>query len=275
MPNSRRRGGVRRKRGKRKARGKNVSYFPLTKVPRGGAFDSPVPPESDHELHFYVNFVLSNTGQTYAAVRFYTNAAFSPDIVTPANKPVGFTQLAGLYSKYRVIGYEYDIKLYTRETFGFTVMVRNTNADPGTSSGQLAYVGEALSSAKIVPTAGSPPIHFHGKYTIAGVSGRPIETDDTYEAAVTTVPSNVTFLGIFLQALTETFTASTGANISLHIKQKVRFFERKELNDTFAYYQRCTSDPPHSNAQGIPYIIDTGLEARRFAARETLSSLQA
>lgn len=252
----------------RKARTKrrDADHWALTTVPRGSVKDSPFKPELDTTLHFYVNFVLTNTGQSYAAVRFYSNAAFSPDIVTPANKPNGFTALSGLYGSYKVIGYSYNLQIFTREAFGFIAMVRNTNTDPGTSSGQLAYVGEALSSTAMVPAAGAPPVTISGDHNIAAVTGRPIEQDDILGADVTAVPSDATFLGIYIQAATETFTASTGANCSLHMRLRVRFFNRKLLNDSF----RQPVDPPHSNSLPHPYIIDTGIEAKREAARRML-----
>ncbi len=127
----------------------------------------PVPAELDTTLHWYANFVLTNNGQSYCAVRFYTNAAYSPDIVSPTNKPNGYTALTGLYGSYRVIGYSYKIQLFTRETFGFVALVRNTNTDPGTSSGQLAYTGEALSTTKQVGAFGAPPITLRGRHNIA------------------------------------------------------------------------------------------------------------
>ncbi len=217
----------------------------------------PVPAELDTTLHWYANFLLTNNGQSYCAVRFYTNAAFSPDIVSPSNKPNGFTALAALYGSYRVIGYTYKISLFTRETFGFTTLIRNTNTDPGTSSGQLAYSGEALSTTKQVPTAGAPPTIFRGRHNIAEVTGRPIENDDILAADVTAIPADQTFLGIFCQSL-DTFTTA-GVNVSITIAQRVRFFNRKLVNDSFM--------------PALPYILNGGdcISSRALQAQEGVS----
>jgi hypothetical protein len=209
--------------------------FPLTRVPNASPLENPVPHEFDTTLVWYANFVLTQaTGSalSYAAVRFYTNSALSPDVATPTNRPAGFTNLATLYGSYRVIAYEYDIQIFTREAFGFSCLVRNTNTDPGTSSGQLAFTGEALSQCKLVAAASAPPQRFRGRHTIAQVTGRPVENDDLLAADVTTHPSDLTFMSIFIQAATETFTTATGANISIQIRQRVRFFNRKVQNDT-------------------------------------------
>lgn len=209
--------------------GSNPQHFPLTRVPTAKSKDYPVPPELDTTLQWYVNFLLTNVGQSYAAVRFYTNAAFSPDIVTPSNKPNGFTALAALYGSYRVIGYEYKISMVSRETFGFVALVRNTNTDPGTAAGQLAYTGEALSLTKQLNSPGGPPTVIRGYHDITQVTGRPVENDDLLAADVTTIPADQTFLGLFLQSL-DTLTAA-GVNCSVTFFMKVRFFNRKLLND--------------------------------------------
>jgi len=150
--------------------------------------------------------------------------------------------------------------LFTREAFGFTAMVRNTNTDPGTGSGQLAYSGEALSSTKLVPTAGSPPTIFRGSHTIAEVTGRPIENDDILAADVTSNPNDLTFLSLFIQASTETFTAATGANVSATIDLKVRFFNRKVINDA-------------SPSGFVPYVVDTRVQQVREQSQRDLQFL--
>ncbi len=215
--------------------------FPLTKVPKPGPNDHPVPPEFDTPLDWYANFLLTNSGFTYCAVRFYSNSALSPDIATPTNKPNGFTLLAALYGSYRVIAYDYVISCITREAFGFTVLIRNVNTDPGVSSGQLVYSGEELSHTKQVPAAGAPPTVFRGRHTIAAVTGRPVENDDILAADVNNHPSDTTYLGIFCQALTETFTTA-GVNVSIRIRQRVRFFNRKQINDTMSDHRPYVAD---------------------------------
>ncbi len=224
MPLRKRRGKKGRGRRGRKGRG-NPQHFPLTHVPTGTSANYPVPPELDTTLNWYVSFVLTQTtgsALSYAGVRFYTNAAYSPDIVNPTNRPNGFTGLATLYGSYRVIGYSYDIKLISREAFGFTCMVSHTNTDPGTSSGQLANCGSANTSTRIVGI-GTPPVHFRGRKNIASITGRPVENDDLLAADVTTIPADQTFIGIFIQAATETFTTSNGANISVNLNCELGF----------------------------------------------------
>lgn len=224
------------RRSKKKAQNvrRQQRVFPMTRVPKGSPYNQQIAPSYDTRLDFVVPFVQTTNGATEVASRFRLNSVFAPDPVTAANKPAGFTEMAANYGSYRVIRVHYEVQLISRETFAFNYLIRATNTDPGTSTGQFVYAGSALSNMGIVNTPGAPKVVCRRTLSIAQITGRPVENDDILAADVTANPSDLVWLGIDLAAYGgSTFTSNNGALVLLKISYFVRFFNRSPVDNAF------------------------------------------
>ncbi len=210
--------------------------FPLTYPPRQTPTMNPWPEETDTTLEWNLFAGQVNAGLAEMNIRWYTNAAMSPDIVTPANRSNGFTQWAAMYRFSRVISYQAICTVTNKEVFPVTFLFRNTNIDPGTGTGQFAFAGESFSRTCMVSalTGGSNVKSVSMSHTIAAITGTDIEYDDSYKATSTTqAPGNLTFLGLSARSA-DGGSLFSAAGIAYHIKirMKVRFTERELVNDT-------------------------------------------
>lgn len=224
-----------------KATGSRPS-FPLTFPKRQLPTMNPWPEETDTTLEWTLFTGILNAGQTELNIRWYTNAAMSPDIVTPANRSVGFTQWITMYRFSRVIAYQARVTIANRESYPINCLFRNTNIDPGTGTGQFAYAGESFSKFFTVSgTAGGPTVKtISMAHKICDIVGQDIEYDDTYKTTNTTqAPTNLTFLGFSAKSADGTSTWTVGCTISITIKLKVRFTERELANDTIRNSHNC------------------------------------
>ncbi len=213
------------------------SSFPITFPSRQRPTMNPWPEETDVTLEWNLFAGQVNAGATEMNIRWYTNYALSPDIVTPANRSNGFTQWAAMYRFSRVIEYESRITFTNKEVFPLAVLVRHTNIDPGTGTGQFAFAGESFTDSFFVGslTAGPNVVVRKYRHKIADIVGANIEFDDTYKAANTgTPPANLTFLGLSSRSADGgTVLSAAGVAYGIRIRMKVRFSERELSNDTF------------------------------------------
>lgn len=204
----------------------------MTKVPRRSANMNPWPTEMDTTLVFSLYYTGINAGASETNARFRSNSAYEPDIITTTNKPTGYQELINLYHTYRVIGYKARIVMQCREVFGCSYLIRNTNLDPTASTGQFIYAGEALSHSGILGAKGAPPTTINFNYNISTVVGRDIEKDDIFSADVSSNPNDITYLGINFKTFgSDAFTAATGVAVYLDLRMRVRFYERKSIDD--------------------------------------------
>lgn len=210
-----------------------ISQFPLTRPSKQGSRMNPWPEKMDTTLSWVLGGNLKDAAATEATVRWMTNSAYSPDLVTPTNKANGFTQFAAMYHTYRVIGYKYDIEMTNPGAIGLSFLNRHTNLDPGVGVGQFVYAGEEFSKTEKIHS-GPLSRHFRGYHNIADIVGRDIEKSDLFAADVTTAsPGDITFMSLTVKAADGASLLASGVDYIVRLDMRVRFFERKAANDTF------------------------------------------
>lgn len=217
---------------------KKTTRKPRRTLPRLVQLGTIIPTQAQSIVTYQFTFPLQNAGNAYYARPFYTNAPFDVDPALGSTSTQGFAELATLFTRYRVISYDSEVQLVTSGIYPtmMTVLHRNTNASSagGSATDLDVYLGNAFAQHRLIGHAySSSGTHtFKASHTIAQIVGSQAPlTDDTFQALVTSVPSDVTFIeiGAHVHEPTGAQNLTGGVMVNLTLRMRTNFYERKQF----------------------------------------------
>lgn len=184
-----------------------------------------IPSEVNVRLKYAV-YYTTTAAATFKNLRFNPNAAYDVDPTLGSTSTPFFAEWAALYKFYRVIGYSYKIQIVNKETFPVTIIIMNTNTDPGTGATLLGLAGNPRVTTYVLPGSAGPCTHvFRGSHRVADIVGsRAVENDDNFCALTNARPANVIWLTIGADT-TSASNLTNGMVQSVEITMLVRFYE--------------------------------------------------
>lgn len=210
----------------------NTRFPPRPNAVMGNPRSVVIPNEYDTCLVFTYGSVLSNGSATGINKYFLPNAAYDVDPALGSVNTVGFSELASLFGKYRVVEYEYWIEVASSTTaHPLIITVINMNDTVIGVSSLSTYGGNQFAQQKVLSRAdGGDPTHlFYGKYRVATIAGtRDVETDDKWVGGSTANPSEVVHLYLGVDGIGNSLT--NGVVYNTRIKMYTRFFDRIALS---------------------------------------------
>jgi hypothetical protein len=179
-------------------------------------------------LRFNKTFALSNAGTPYGNVRFVPTDAYDVDPVVGSTAMPGFTELAGIYTHYRVNKYRCKCAFSNDETFSETVYLALCNVDPGANT---VNYQDFLSSRRCVKTLLGPATgNGIGTLQISGSQadfGGVLEHDGSLNGTVGitsgTAPLNNMY--VLVGFYDPGGNSSNGINVSIDLDIELDFFE--------------------------------------------------
>lgn len=221
---------------KNKTKGKrnkqSKSRFPLVTAHSSfRSFTTIIPDETDVVLKF--SFIDSIQGTGQAGKKFTPNAAFDVDPNVGSTETLGFDEYAAFYSYYRVVGYSYTIRVSNcNPTDAVAFYVLNTNTDPSLSgTNYVLYSTNPHCQRRLLsphPGTTSTETIRHGM-SVSRILGSPVvETDDSYRALTTGVPTDLVWLTLVGEAIaTNGSDNAINLGVLVDVNMKVRFYGRE------------------------------------------------
>lgn len=207
-------------------------------LPRIVQLGTIIPDQVVTALTYQFTFPLINAGGQYYAYPFYTNAPYDVNPALGSTNTQGFSEMASLFTRYRVLSYRSVVQVVTSGIYPTMIVVlhRNTNASSaGGSAVDLdAYLGNPLSQHKMIGHAYSATgtHEFRAFHPITRVVGSEAPlTADSFQSLVTTTPTDLTFIeiGAHIHEPTGLQNLSGGVMVNLTLTMNTSFFERKQF----------------------------------------------
>jgi hypothetical protein len=93
-----------------------------------------MPPRLRTTLRFCKNFTLNNAGIVFGNVYFIPTFAFDLDPTLGSSAVPFFTELGGMYTKYRVNGFNSQVSFSNLDELSYTVYLALCNVNPGNNT---------------------------------------------------------------------------------------------------------------------------------------------
>jgi hypothetical protein len=193
-----------------------------------------VPEQLIVDLHYYTTYNITNVGVGYASIRFRPNNVFDVDPVLGSTATPGFSEMAALYTTYRVIGYQATVDFCNAEAFAvhaFCIPWSNLQTAPAANDATTpSLIMNQLQRSRVISAKGGQDrtvlkqnVNFSKLYS------KQVLTDDQYAAKVTTGPGFVLYHVVgALSSGSSVFTVA-GVSTFIHYKIRVMFYGRQVL----------------------------------------------
>jgi hypothetical protein len=203
----------------------------LTRIPE----NRPIVPDRVFRRLCYEGMgpVTISTVATFNTLRFRPSAAYDVDPLLASTATPGFSELAALYSNYRVTVSKCEISIVSSSSsLGVQLCVIPLTDDPGASpSGTTvnSWPDQPYAKQKLCGLAGSPAIRVVNEMTTEKIFGsQEVYTDDTYESATNSTPLRNWYWAISVATGSIPTTAIT-CTMVFKITMGLEFYRRKEL----------------------------------------------
>lgn len=173
-------------------------------------------------LRFDKVALMNNVGSNYANIRFEPTYAYDVDPTVGSTAMPGFTELAGVYRKYRVIGFKASLKVSNAESFPLTLYAGPTNSDPGANTiNYNNYLpNKAIKKVVLSAKGGRDAASINDRVTVANFGGASnLSIEDGYSALTSTAtpPNNNVFYMIGMYS-SSNFVSGVWYTIDLDIE---------------------------------------------------------
>jgi len=162
----------------------------------------------------------------YTNVRYEPTFAYDIDPAGGSTAMPGFSELGGIYRRYRVVSFRYRVAYANQEAFPITVWCCVVNNDPGSNSSfYQAYLSSRESRRKVLgPLTGNGIGTLVGQCSVSSFSGiANVGVDDNTTASVAGVaPTNNIWLAIGAVCAT---AFVSGIYIDLQLEVTLDFYE--------------------------------------------------
>lgn len=172
----------------------------------------PVTPAS-HMMSFVAIKTFTNSGGGPSITkRFISNSIWRPE-ATSGVAAAPFLEWQGIYSFYRVLGFEYEISVSNNEAFPVDMSITNTSEDPSASAAVTDAIINPTQIFQLAAKGGIDTKRVVKYYNVWDVirNKRVVMESDSYRGTMTagseTNPADVTWLGV-------SATSATGANLT-------------------------------------------------------------
>lgn len=216
---------------RKQRKGKRSAYQPRALIERRSAARvGPITAadETDVRLKFVHSSYMTNGAGGYVGKSWTPNAAYDVDPSLGSTATNGFEAYALLYSYYRVISYQYSIEVINRELDAIVVYCFNTNTAITGTSFDIYSANAYCSSALLTHVYGGTNHHtFSGSVDCSKLLGSvEAETDATTRALVTSTPTDLLYLSLYVAAGASAGTLPSGVAYHAKITMNVRFYGR-------------------------------------------------
>lgn len=206
---------------KRAATGKRLTRADkgvVNTIPHNLAFPTVTRATLKYDMYFDTNL----TADVFTYYEFAANGCYDPDLSGTGHQPYMYDQYTDRYTKYRVIGFRYDVSVpmngsETAYSLRIGTQVRNDNYTPTFP----AYFEQPYTKTR-AGGSGSPSLAIRGKSNLTKISTRPENymNDDRYSSVYTSNPAElISFYVGFLTNVSCTFRTF----VTLHYE--VEFFD--------------------------------------------------
>ncbi len=163
----------------------------------------------------YVTTAQLNLSNSFL-YKFNLNSLYDPDRTGAGHQPHGFDQLAGLYNRYRVIGCNYTVSVYSAsDAVRFGVVPTN---DDGIIWNNMSDFLETPRAKWTMQTPGGAAKILKGYVSLPSLMGRDKRaymSDDRYQAQVSVSPAELAVLNIGAGNYSDA-SATTNMVVTLH-----------------------------------------------------------
>jgi len=185
-----------------------------------------MPPQYNTRLKYIIDTVVTNVAATQASVRYRTDA-FDVDPTLGSTAMPGFTELAGLYARFRTTRLSYKFSVANQEAFTMAILHGFSRTSIASGSLNLQYAGNPLFRTSMLgPATGKGTGIYRGSSSIVGIYGtRQPMFDDIFTGSTTssTLSANGTaycYLGI----ISPVALTALGVNLVAEITLDVQFY---------------------------------------------------
>jgi hypothetical protein len=216
------------------------SQLNVSTIPRSLMGASPFPPYMVRKLtYFEPGFVLQDPLNPFAIKEWRANDVFDPDPLLGGVSAVGFSELAAIYSLFRVEHVAFRFEVAANESafaVSFGVSLRDTQ--PTTSVVSYATAQRFLEIAPttgpcIVGQAAGQSVYrsaWH-KIPISSIVGNPllVNSDNGWVGTSTTSPAQLAWLAFVALSPGAALPLPNGVILHMYIEYTTRFFSIKQL----------------------------------------------
>jgi len=214
--------------------GNKQAPYGATRLPNMRGLNLVIPDKMFTRLQYNGLQTLAITvGNTATALRYRPTAVFDVDPLLGGTSVPGFTEMAALYTGYRVVGSKITLSAVGLDARPIAFGIVPLNFDPGASPA-LATIQSWLMNPyhKYLLTggSGSPPKILSKYMSTERIFGsKQVYFDDNFTSIVTSVPNNNWFWAIFLVAPGPVVTTNQSTTVDIKISMDIEFFNRKAL----------------------------------------------
>ncbi len=185
-------------------------------------------------LKWWKSDPINLLSSTWSSIRIQANAAFDPDPTSGATVPSGFTQLAAIYTSYRVKSGRIRVEIINPDpAIPVTVCVLPVNLDPGSAPSSnyvISSLQQPYAVKGLVSTQGSPPLILSNQISTKKIFGNPMtDFDDNFSALTTANPNNLWFWIITFYA--PAIHTVSAVIVNYFVEMDVEFYDRKVLSN--------------------------------------------
>lgn len=171
-------------------------------------------------------------GQQVYARRWRPSSVYDVDPLIGSTTVVGFTEMATLYFRYRVLRSKIRIRCANQSSVPVNSIILPLNADP-TSSPSTATVqswfNNPYSKLKLVPAAGAPTVDSIASMSTEKIYGsKSVYFDDDFAALTNSSPVNNWYWGVAIAAA-DPAAAAINVVVELDFQIDCEFFTRRNL----------------------------------------------
>jgi len=185
-----------------------------------------MPERYETRLRFNKCTNILKAGFAYSNIRFNTSNAFDVDPVLGSTNTPGFSELSGLYRRYRVHNAVCTVRFTNQEVFGLIVYIQPVNADPGAdSTSYQTYLSNPMNRKAAVGAVAGAGTHVEKMSLSPQMFGgsSDLKIDDTYSALTNAGPTNGVWLMVGVYAPIDALT--NGVTVSVDIDLDIDFYE--------------------------------------------------
>lgn len=180
------------------------------------------------KLRYLTNVSFNLAAVNNAAFRWRPTSAFDVDPLVGGTSMSGFTELAAIYSTYRVLSSSFEAQLCNASAVNYVLFaVAPVNADPGAtpSAGYIVTIPEQPYSKHAVQATQGAPSRILRNYqsTEKQYGSKAVLFDDNFSSLVTTSPVNNWFW-VFSASIMTVAAVSVSAFVTILVD--VEFYDR-------------------------------------------------
>lgn len=180
-------------------------------------------------LRYLIDTVVTGVGSTQANIQFRTEA-FDVDPTLGSTAMPGFTELAGIYQRYRALRMSYKFSAANQEVFPVSIIHGFSNTSISAAALNLQYAGNPLfSTGMLGPLTGQSRGVFRKAAMVTDIAGTKqalyddLYTGSTSSATLATAGTSYCYFGV----ITPIIMTAAGVFVCVEITLQLQFYRPK------------------------------------------------